>query len=185
MLICFHLTLGFQQASPEERIIRGGLTSHTAPLRRGVGSGSPERRSPNGAREPGLWPWRLRWLEGAGLCCSQMGSLFPRQVLLLAQEALSTRGTFWGSQPCYFYTLDFQALLPEQNYKQQRATERTSILKGHLWLSVPTAEPSCHPGTVPSRRCSDDRSESVLGARSCREGKRDKGSWSLQHARGF
>lgn len=39
MLICSHLTLGFLQVSPGEGIIRGGLTSHTAPLGRGKGSG--------------------------------------------------------------------------------------------------------------------------------------------------
>lgn len=139
MLICFHLTLGFLQVSPGERMIRSWFASHTGPCK-DTGGARPVAQAPEVA-------------AGGWSCCSQMGSLFPHQAGLLAQEAPSRRGTFWGSQPCYFYTLTSRPcfLFPQEGTKLRTMKDHRATLKGHLLSSAPRPSSTCQPVTSPYR----------------------------------
>lgn len=93
---------------------------HTqAPPGREAGAGLCE----NAGVEPDQWHrhQHWRWLEGVGPYCSQIGSLCPCQVLLLAQEALSTSGTFWA---LLFLHSDFQALHPVLSEKNKSMSNK-------------------------------------------------------------
>lgn len=133
MLICFHLTLGFLQVSPRERMIR--VLTHR-PRWGGEQGGEWAPAKTQGGARPVIQAPEVTGRGGSLLLTDRQAPCSHAKYCSWLKW-LPAQRDFLGLSALLFLHSDFQALLPEQNHKQQKAHRAT--LKGHPWLSAPTA----------------------------------------------